>query len=98
MRCCRWTAYCPNFSSRNTGLNAMPDSLSPAAGAPAVPFAFPLDDFSARSGLPLPPIERLAGEQVPEPYRSLLVHDTDMTPTLESFHGARIHLQILNRE
>ncbi len=72
----------------------MPDSLSHAA----VPFAFPLDDFYARSGLPLPPIERLAGEQVPEPYRSLLVHDTDMTPTLESFHGARIHLQILNRE
>jgi chorismate-pyruvate lyase len=73
----------------------MPDSLSHAA---AVPFAFPLDDFYARSGLPLPPIERLTGEQVPEPYRSLLVHDNDMTPTLENFHHAHIHLQILNRE
>jgi chorismate-pyruvate lyase len=75
----------------------MPDSLSHAAGT-ALPFVFPLDDFYARSGLPLPQIERLPGEQVPEPYRSLLVHDNDMTPTLENFHGARIHLEILNRE
>lgn len=75
----------------------MPDSLSSASAA-AVPFAFPLDDFYARSGLPLPPVERLNGDQVPQPYRSLLVHDNDMTPTLENFHGSHIHLQIINRE
>jgi chorismate-pyruvate lyase len=64
----------------------------------ALPFVYPLDDFYARSGLPLPSFERIPGEQVPEPYRSLLVHEKDMTPTLENFHGAAIHLRILNRE
>lgn len=75
----------------------MPDSTSSTTGA-AVPFVFPLDEFYARSGLVLPPITRISGEQVPEPYRSLLVHENDMTPTLEKHHGGRIHLEILNRE
>ena len=35
---------------------------------------------------------------MPEPYRSLLVHERDMTPTLEKFHGSEIHLKILKRE
>jgi len=35
---------------------------------------------------------------MPEPYRSLLVHESDMTPTLEKFHGADIHLRILGRD
>src|SRR5580765_5374684 len=75
----------------------MPDRTQ-SAPATALPYVYPLDDFYARAGIPLPPIERIAGEQVPEPYRSLLVHERDMTPTLESFHGADIHLRILNRE
>jgi chorismate-pyruvate lyase len=74
----------------------MPDSTPTAATA--VPYAFPLDEFYARSGLALPKLERLAGDQVPEPYRTLLVHENDMTPTLEGFHGAEIHLEILNRD
>lgn len=75
----------------------MPDSVSapsPAVAA-AVPYVYPLDDFYARAGLRLPKIERLTGEQVPEPYRKLLVHQNDMTPTLEQFHGHDIHLRIL---
>ena len=64
-----------------------------------MPFAYPLDEFYARAGLTrCRLIERLPGEQVPEPYRTLLVHETDMTPTLEKFHGGDIHLRILNRE
>jgi chorismate-pyruvate lyase len=35
---------------------------------------------------------------MPEPYRSLLVHERDMTPTLEKFHNSDIHLKILKRE
>jgi len=35
---------------------------------------------------------------VPEPYKSLLVHQDDMTPTLEKFHGERIHLAVLSRQ
>ena len=76
----------------------MPEESSPASIVSALPYAYPLDEFYARSGLPLPPIERLAGEQVPEPFRSLLVHADDMTPTLEKFHGGRIGLRVLQRE
>jgi hypothetical protein len=84
--------------SRNIEMRDMPEPTQPAPGPTALPYVYPLDDFYARAGLPLPSIERLAGEQVPEPYRSLLVHEKDMTPTLELFHGADIHLKILNRE
>ena len=35
---------------------------------------------------------------MPQPCRSLLVHKTDMTSTLEKFHQDRIHLQVLRTE
>jgi chorismate-pyruvate lyase len=62
---------------------------------PAHSIAYPLDEFYARSGLALPPLDQIDGEAVPEPYKSLLVHDRDMTSTLESFHGAGVHLRLL---
>lgn len=62
------------------------------------PFAYPLDDFYSRAGQPLPLIEAVRGEEVPEPQRSLLVHDSDMTPTLEAFHKCRVTLEVLSRE
>ena len=34
----------------------------------------------------MPPCEQVEGELVPEPYKTLLVHQNDMTPTLENFH------------
>jgi chorismate-pyruvate lyase len=73
-------------------------SLSPSTTQAISPILYPLDDFYARSKLPLPRIERITGDEVPEPYHSLLVHDRDMTPTLEKFHGSNIHLEILNRQ
>src|SRR5437867_10361914 len=76
----------------------MSDHLKESAAPIALPYVHPLDEFYARAGLPLPKIERIAPEQVPEPYRSLLVHRNDMTSTLETFHGGRIHLEIINRE
>jgi chorismate-pyruvate lyase len=60
--------------------------------------AYPLDEFYARSGLPLPPLEEIDGAAVPEPYRGLLVHQNDMTSTLETFHGQQVHLRVLGRE
>ena len=51
----------------------------------------------ALAGRTLPPIEQVPGESVPEPYRQLLVHQDDMTPTLEKFHGDRVHLTIVQR-
>jgi chorismate-pyruvate lyase len=58
---------------------------------------YPLDEFYARAGLALPPVEPVEGLDVPEPCRRLLVHDSDMTPTLEAFHGESIHLRVLAR-
>lgn len=54
----------------------------------------PLDDFYGRAELPLPPVAEVDPLEMPEPYRSLLVHPRDMTSTLEKFHGGRIHLRL----
>jgi len=59
--------------------------------------AYPLDEFYSRSGLSLPPLEIVHAEGVPEPYRRLLVHERDMTSTLEAFHQAGIHLSLISR-
>jgi len=70
--------------------------------APTVPaetagfsLVHPLDGFYAAAGQPLPPLDQIDGETVPEPYRTLLVHRDDMTPTLEKFHGSLVHLDVL---
>ncbi len=56
-----------------------------------------LETFYTRSRLKLPAYEALQGSDVPEPYRSLLVHAGDMTPTLEKFHRGMINLHVLRR-
>lgn len=66
-----------------------------AAGADPI---FPLGSFYERSGLALPRFEVVPGEAIPEPYRGLLVHDRDMTPTLEGHYGGDIHIEVLGRE
>ena len=81
----------------------MRDRMSPhpakdAARPTVLPWAYPLDEFYAQVGLPLPAIEQIRGEDMPEPYRSLLVHQADMTPTLEKFHGGEIHVHVLWRD
>jgi chorismate-pyruvate lyase len=58
---------------------------------------YPLDEFYSRAGLIVPRVTQIAGEDVPAPYRQLLVHERDMTPTLEAFHGERIHLRVIGR-
>jgi chorismate-pyruvate lyase len=57
-----------------------------------------LQRFYSRMALPLPLIEPLKGEDVPEPNRRLLVHSSDMTPTLETFYQRRLGLTVLSRE
>jgi len=59
---------------------------------------YPLSEFYSHAKLPLPPIEFVPGEKVLEPFRTLLVHHNDMTPTLEAFHKSDIHLEMLSRE
>ncbi len=59
---------------------------------------YPLSEFYFRAKLSLPRIEIIPGDAVPEPFRKLLVHQKDMTPTLEEFHKSRIHLEILSSD
>lgn len=60
---------------------------------------FPLNEFYARAGVPLPRFQLLSGPEVPEPWRKLLVHErTSMTPTLEAHHQDEIHIEVLGRE
>lgn len=61
-------------------------------------FTFPLSDFYTRAGLPLPRIEVIAATAIPTPYRALLDHHADMTPTLERFHDCEIWIHALGRE
>lgn len=58
---------------------------------------FPLDTFYLQANRPLPMVEEVEGEDVPEPYRRLLVGCHDMTPTLEAFHGEQVDLQVVER-
>jgi chorismate-pyruvate lyase len=58
----------------------------------------PLDQFYLESGLPLPSALEVEGSGIPEPYRRLLVHQHDMTPTLEAAYQQRIHLRLLKRK
>ncbi len=56
----------------------------------------PLDEFYRLAKRPLPGIEPVDGAALPEPYRSLLVHERDMTSTLGQFHGDDIGLKVLH--
>src|ERR1051325_3222569 len=85
---------CSSKSTRRTRASMEVDKLP----AKVVPYAFPLDSFYARAGLPLPKLEPVDPAKMPEPYRSLLVHNNDMTPTLSAFHARIIHLRVLSRE
>ena len=58
---------------------------------------YPLNEFYEQLGLPLPAATRVDGGDIPEPYRGLLVHDRDMTPTLERAHDQNILLRVLRR-
>ena len=78
----------------------MPTSApSTAKLATRAPFSIshPLDEFYAQMGLTLPPLQQVDGEAVPQPFKRLLVHNNDMTPTLEKFHQRDIHLRLLGR-
>lgn len=73
-----------------------PASTSANPSVETFSVAYPLDEFYAQAGLIMPPLQRIDGEAVPMPYKRLLVHQDDMTPTLEGFHQAGIHLQVLS--
>jgi chorismate-pyruvate lyase len=59
---------------------------------------YPLTLFCKNGGHPLPSCNVIAGEDMPEPYRGLLVHRGDMTSRLEEFHGGRVFIEVLHHE
>ena len=54
----------------------------------------PLDDFYSAAGCPLPQYKQIEPDAMPEPYRKLLVHKGDMTPTLENHYNDTIYLNV----
>lgn len=63
----------------------------PDTGVPA-----PLDVVYARAGIPVPKVSVVSPDAIPEPYRSLLVHERDMTLTLETHHDGPVALRTLS--
>lgn len=57
-----------------------------------------LERFYERSSLPPPLVREMRGREVPQPYCALLVHSSDMTPTLERFYCQRMGIKVLSRE
>ncbi len=62
-----------------------------------LPIAYPLDEFYIQASRRLPHIDAIPANELPQPARSLLVHERDMTPTLAKFYGGPIRLEVLSR-
>ena len=68
------------------------------AASPNADLLYPLSLFCQNGGHPLPSFEVIRGEEMPAPYRDLLVHNGDMTSRLEDYHQAPLELELLHRE
>jgi chorismate-pyruvate lyase len=78
-------------------MRATKEEMPPVAPRPVYSDIYPLDEFYAERGEAAPAIDRVEPDEVPEPYRSLLDHKTDMTSTLEKFYHETLHIEILAR-
>jgi hypothetical protein len=63
---------------------------------PTKSILFPLDLVYLRAGIALPKAKIASPYDIPLPYRSLLVHESDMTLTLEQHFGGRVALRVLS--
>ncbi len=76
-------------------MHATPDQAEAGAAlSEALGWLMPFHYFYEKAGKTLPDFRFISGEEVPYPYRSLLVHANDMTPTLAAFHHSRLSLEI----
>jgi chorismate-pyruvate lyase len=74
----------------------MPELIDTLTAAVSdVALLYPLNEFYSQAGLSLPFATRINGRDMPEPYRHLLVHDRDMTPTLEAAYDRKMNLRVL---
>jgi len=75
------------------------NTLAESQRAQPIPsWAALLERFYERTGLSAPALMELKGDEIPQPYRALLVHSSDMTPTLAGFYGQALGLKVLGRE
>jgi hypothetical protein len=79
-------------SPRPTRSRAARPSLSAGANG----LLHPLDWVYDRAGVAQPKAQPIEPDQIPSPYRSLLVHERDMTLTLEAHFGGRVVLRPLS--
>ena len=56
-----------------------------------------MEEFYALRGDAAPVLKRIEPAAVPEPWQSLLAHQSDMTSTLESFYKEQLHIEVLAR-
>ncbi len=56
---------------------------------------YPLDVLYDRVGVASPVARRAAGGRIPSPYRELLVHEKEMTSTLEQYFDAALSVRVL---
>jgi len=61
-------------------------------------FLSPLDGYYREAGLPMPRAREVQPEEIPPPFRRLLCHDQDMTPTLASAYDEEIGLHVLKSQ
>jgi chorismate-pyruvate lyase len=59
---------------------------------------FPLDLAYEQAGVPQPKTHEISPKDIPFPYRTLLVHENDMTLTLERHFGGPVHVRALSTE
>lgn len=63
---------------------------------PDTELLYPLSRFRRDGGRTIPQYELVNETAMPEPYRSLLVHNGDMTSRLETFHKGSLILELLH--
>jgi chorismate-pyruvate lyase len=83
-------------SGTHNGLARRSDLGTRRGGGRGQGILFPLDFVYARSGVTLPHVALVDPADIPLPYRSLLVHNNDMTLTLERHFGGRVSLRPLS--
>lgn len=57
---------------------------------------YPLDALYARAGTPNPIVKPTRADRIPPPYHGLLVHQNEMTATLERHFGGRLTVRVLS--
>ena len=66
------------------------------SGSSADGVLYPLDVFYARAGIGGPTVKPVTPDRIPQPYHDLLVHENEMTATLERHFGGPLAVRVLS--